>query len=79
MANEEEKGCSPHKDQQRGEEGKNDCIKRMAKKVRKGKGTIVVLLFFKVEKEENLVVSRRTKLGERNQLSEGGLEWRKVL
>ena len=65
MANEEEKGCSPHKDQQRGEEGKNDCIKsikRMAKKVRKSKGRIVVL-FFKVEKEENLVVSRRTKLG----------------
>ena len=51
----------------------------MAKKVRKSKGRIVVLLFFKVEKEENLVVSRRTKLGERNQLSEGGLEWRKVL
>ena len=51
----------------------------MAKKVRKGKDRIVVLLFFKVEKEENLVVSRRTKLGERNQLSEGGSEWRKVL
>ena len=47
--------------------------------MRKGKGRIVVLLFFKVEKEENLVVSRRTKLGERNHLSEGGLEWRKVL
>ena len=50
----------------------------MAKKVRKSKGRIVVL-FFKVEKEENLVVSRRTKLGERNQLSKGGSEWRKVL
>ena len=43
----------------------------MAKKVRKSKGRIVVL-FFKVEKEENLVVSRRTKLGERNQLSNRG-------
>ena len=62
MANEEEKGCSPHKDQQRGEEGKNDYIKSI-----------------KVEKEENFVVSRRTKLGEGNQLSEGGSEWRKVL
>ena len=43
--------CLPHKDQQRGEEGKNDCIKsikRMAKKVRKSKGRIVVL-FFKVK------------------------------
>ena len=35
----------------------------MAKKVRKTKDRIVVL-FFKVEKEENLVVSRPTRLGD---------------
>ena len=46
--------------------------------MRKSKGTIVVL-FFKVEKEENLVVPRWTKLGKKNHLSEGGSEWRRVL
>ena len=39
------------------------------------KGRMIVLKVLK----ENLVVSRRTKLGERNQLSKGGSEWRKVL
>ena len=47
----------------------------MAKKVRKTKDRIVVL-FFKVEKEENLVVSRPTRLGERNQLSYEGRSFR---
>ena len=53
-------------------------LKEWRKKVKKCKGRIVVL-FFKVEKEENLVVSRWTELRKRNQLSEGGSEWRKVL